>query len=437
MEAVEKDKILKSRKVVISFSSIALLVILFPLIIDQVNGFLQKEAGVNISVSQLVKFGYMTAFFFLMLLYCKISRMIIIVSGFVLSIPLLLNIFSHKMIFSSFFADLVFIFKLLTFPMFFLFFYEYGKNNKFLLSEKILDKAITLIFYMVFFALILSLLGFGLPMYDDENIKIGHKGYFIAGNQLSSLFIVIYSFYLFKILRDRTIRYVIPVIFFALICAVLMTTKTTLLSFVLVTFSVPMLKYLYDGGTITGLIKKNIKLLVSFFFLIFTGLTAVFFMFREQIENYYDKLVFGYERAGTLVTFLLSARNERYAHSFKLFSEYSMTEKILGTGWTFPQHFIGMRLFGFGHAETDWLDLLVAHGFLGVILIYFFWISVLVFTLRKYRSRTSSYSVPAIISMFLLISNTALSGHIVYSALIGMYLAYFVSALFIKEGELK
>lgn len=426
---------IKNIKITVSFFSLAVFVILFPLLVDQLNGFLQQEAGISISISQIVKFGYMTGFLILIILFCKTSRIIVILTALILSTPLFINLFTPKAVFVSFSEDIIFIFKLLTFPIIFLFFLEYGINKEYLISKKKVDVSVAIVFYMIFFALMLSLFGFGQPMYSQSNINVGHKGYFIAGNQLSSLFTVIYTFYFFHIVRTGTRLKVMSVLLIALICSVLMTTKTTLLSFVIISGAIPVLNYFYTGGTIALLLKRtNLKRLFSLAITVFIIFTVVFFVFRDQIEKYANKMSFAYKKSGSIITLLLSARDQRYAHSFELFSRYSLKEKVFGTGWTFPQHYIGERFYGFGYTETDWLDLLICHGFLGVIIIYSFWIYVLILSYRIFRKRSSIYSVPSFMAILLLIINTALSGHILYSAMIGMYLAYYVSLQFVS-GE--
>jgi hypothetical protein len=415
----------------IKTENILLFLFLLPVIIDQLNGFMQAEMGIAFSISQILKTVYLLlSFVFLAKLNRKYLLLVMIFIS-ILSAPLFINVFSERIIFLSVFGDLAFIFKVITFPAFFLTFITLSSRFDDVITIRFCRKTVNWIFYILLFALLASVVGFGKGMYGDvENMKVGFKGYFIAGNELSSLFVVVYTFFLYFSVLNDNLKKIYFKVFMGMLCAVLMSTKTTLISFVLVTLSVPALNYYFSGRSFVKLIAGNTRKIFAGIIFLSSSLMGIYYLFRQNIDLYIDKMTYALSMADSFLTFLLSARNLRYADSLEIYDNYSLIEKIFGTGWTYPQHFIEKRIWGWGSSETDWLDLLVAHGFVGVVSVYLFWLAVLFFTGRNFFGKISGFSVPSFIAMFLLLVNTTFSGHILYSAMTGIYLAFFISFQF-------
>lgn len=425
------------KDVKIKKKSLLILMVLLPVIIDQMNGFMQAEMGISFSISQILKTGYLLlAFLFLV----KLNRsyfMLMLGFIFILSIPVIINIFSARIVHLSVFQDLAFVFKVASFPVFFLTATALNRRFKEYFTINLCKKVVSLLFYIILLALLASVFGFGKGMYGDvENVKVGFKGYFIAGNELSSLFLVVYTFFLYCSISSDKVKKIYMKIFLGMLCAVLLSTKTSLISFLVITMAIPFLNYSFKGGTILKLFKDNRSRIIYGVSFLFSALVGIYFLFKENLELYMDKMIHAFKIADSVLTFVVSARNLRYADSWNVFNNYNFLEKMFGTGWTYPQHFIEKRLYGWGSAETDWLDLLITHGFIGVISVYLFWFAVLFVTAKTYVSKRHSFSVPSLVAMVLLLLNTTFSGHILYSAMTGLYLALFLSFQF-NEGDVK
>ncbi|HQN71863.1 MAG TPA: O-antigen ligase family protein [bacterium] len=415
----------------IKTENILLFLFLLPVIIDQLNGFMQVELGISFSISQLLKTIYLLLSFILLAKLNRKKLIFILIFILILLVPIILNIFSKRIIFLSAFEDLAFVFKVASFPVFLFTFVsllsKYGKT----INLEFYHRTIVWLFYTIFVALIASIFGFGQGMYRDvENVKIGFKGYFIAGNELSSLFLVAYSFFLYLAVSQKSYKSYIY-IFMGMTSALLMSTKTSIISFLLITGSIPLLNFKFSGGSVVFFIKNNSKKIMSGIIFLSISLICFYYLFKQNVDLYIDKTTHTFKVAEDIITFMVSARNLRYADSLDVYNKYSFFEKMFGTGWTYPQHFIEKRLWGWGSAETDWLDLLIAHGFVGVVLIYSFWFAVLFITVKKLIGRSSRVSVPSFVAMSLLLINTTFSGHILYSAMTGIYLAFFVSFQFV------
>ena len=416
--------------------NILFFVAILPVIVDQLNGFMQFEMGISFSISQVVKTAYLMISFVFLAKFNRKYLIFILIFILILSVPIIMNLFSDRIIFLSAFGDLAFVFKVASFPVFLLTFISLTTKSDDIITIKLCHRIVSWIFYIILFALLASVAGFGRGMYGDiENTKVGFKGYFIAGNELSSLFLVIYTFFLyFSILSDSS-KKIFFKIFQGMLCAVLMSTKTTLLSFVLITTLVPVLNYFFSGGSFFKLVCDNKKKIVVGTGFLLAALAGLYYTFKENIDLYIDKMSHALKVADSFFTFMLSARNLRYADSFNVFHKYSFWEKTFGTGWTYPQHFIESRLYGWGSAETDWLDLLITHGFVGVIMVYLFWLLVLLTTAKFYFLKKQRIAVPSLVALSLLMVNTTFSGHILYSAMTGIYLALFLAFQFKNENE--
>ena len=106
---------MKIRNIKINFDQIVLFLILLPVFVDQINGFMQAEMNLSFSVGQAVKFFYMLG---LTVFLVRSNRKVTVVVLYVfsmLSIPVIITIFSKRLIYLSVFSDLIFIFKLTTF----------------------------------------------------------------------------------------------------------------------------------------------------------------------------------------------------------------------------------------------------------------------------------------------------------------------------------
>jgi hypothetical protein len=420
----------------ISRNCLLFLLVLLPFLVDQLNGFLLQVIGLQASLSQIVKLIYLGFFVFYLASTSRLKLAAIAALGLLLFAPLANN--AGHATYGSVYADVVFFSKLLTLPLALLFFIQFNRNNPDYVARYYSTLYLTL-FILFAAAILLSVFGFGFSQYGltSEGVSMGYRGYFISGNEISALFILLYSLFLFHVFYfNRSFWVVFLASFLGLATAALIITKTALVSFLLITLGTPLFIHVYRRKPfyVISVYQKTLAMVILVTILLISGI--LFSLFKTQIQTNLERLSFNINRAGKIYTFLVSSRNTRFKDSFNLYiDKYNVSEKLFGMGWRYPIDYIQAKWMGWGSTETDWLDILLSNGIVGVVMIYGFWLYVLVKIWLNFLSRRSSYAVPLLISFTLLLANSFFAGHIIYASLVSLYMGFFISVLDISPPE--
>jgi len=387
--------------------------------------------GVTFSLSQMLKSLYLVGMMLGIAMMSRTKLLYLVILITIIFLPVLSNILFYKGRTNTFYDDIAFMSKVLTFPVSYLFFICLSK--KFIWMNRYLQKHANILFFIIFFALLLSLLGFGNSNYgqvggeEGDGMSYGYKGYFIAGNEISALFVILYSYfcyYLYK--RVKNIFLLIGGLILGMIVAVLIVSKTVLAAYLIISILTPFAIKFRESSSLFAFTKYDRKFLAIFLIVPLVITTILFSFFRERVEANINRMSYNLEKAGELSSFLLSGRDKRINDSKRIyFDEYNWQEKLVGTGWKYPQNTIKEQWLGVGTSELDYLDLLISNGILGVLTIYSFWIFVFIKTIKSYFNKKSHQLVaPAVIGFSIIFCLNFISGHIMYSALLGLYLAY-------------
>lgn len=397
-----------------------------PVLIDQVNGFLYKEYASEISVSQVFKFMYIGLFTLIGFLSLKSF-----VPISVLVLALLLGVVNGIFFYGSpfLFSDVVFISKILMFPLSFYFFNRMFSKVGFGTSFKIIKYVNGFIFINLFLALVASVVGFGMSNYGTtvDGVGYGFKGYFIAGNELGALFILIYSFTYYFSLKDGKLARIWLVAFLGLLSALLIVTKTAIISYFVITFSTPIVVRIYQKKKLTVLTKLDRNYLVTIAVIAVFLMPAIYLIFQDRIGSNVERLNDDLNKAAGVASFIISGRDEKMTDSFKYLELKGLAGIVFGSGWNYPQRVIQIEYGSEGSSETDWVDIMVGHGILGLVAIYGFWFVRYIKVLGYVIGRGPPEAVPAAVALTLLISNSLIAGHIIYSAMLGLYLGAYLS----------
>ncbi len=415
---------------------------LLPIIVDQLNGFFNAELGLNVPIAQVFK-GIILVLMVAFLIYkAKVNHLLFIcILCILFFIPIIYSQANSNNFNSIFGEDLAHSAKLLTLPISVCFFYEYFKQST--VKDRDIFNVGLFLFWTLVLALIGSVLGFGLDTYgiNSSGEAYGYKGYFISGNELSSLFALIYSIFLSKKFSgDKQLKYYFPrlviCIVIGLLVAGLLVTKTALLSFVVITVSIPFFYSFYhrkkNRRFASQISKSNKKTLLATIFLVLPVFVTVF---EERIQMNIERYEYNLKRDGSVFGFVVSGRDQRYGVIWDYFSsEMSPFEQLIGVGKTQPQiHLGGDNRYS---AEMDLLDALTTNGLLGTIFLYTFWFGMLFVSIKMFIKRDSVLSVPIMLSISLLLANTLIAGHILYSAMLSHYLALFFGYLISTRNKL-
>ncbi|WP_341838417.1 O-antigen ligase family protein [Chitinophaga pollutisoli] len=328
------------------------------------------------------------------------------------------------------YEDIVFISKVITFPLSYLLFTAVARQKPDMLNQTILSVT-KILFYTLLGALILAVLGFGNSNYgevEEGGMSYGYKGYFIAGNELSSLYILVYAFFCYYMYKKVSNFFLLILGLVAgLIVAGLIVTKTAMISYLAITLATPFLLKYRESRSMLSYTRYDKKFLTIFVLLPVLTMSILYTVFYERVQANIDRMAYNFAKAGELSSFLLSGRNDRFDHAKELYLEdYSVTEKIIGTGWEHPQTVVATQKLGWGTTEVDYLDILTSNGLLGLLAIYLFWFVVLVKLARAFLHKGGNeFSTPAFLGFMLLFVNSFISGHIIYSAMLGFYLGFF------------
>ena len=406
------------------------ILVFLPIMIDQVTGFSQKELGLTISFSQIIKGGY-TLFFILYLFAFNRTAFLLIIPFVALY---LLNFFVNYVIdpgrLQFLTTDISFYSKLITFPLTFFVFQDIARRYT-ELYEKNFRSIHVIVFVILLLAIILSVFGFGdvnYGMSESSEAAFGYKGYFIAGNELSALYMVAYSYWLYYFYtKSSNILFTLAGIVAGIMLAGLIVTKTTLASFAIITIFLPLLLGLVKAGQYKRpvyLLVYSTRMVKIFLLLVVAVIAIALTLFGDRINENINRMQGNLDNAESFNSFLLSGRDQRFAQSWKLFTEkYSFAEKMVGTGWENPQIVIQAEYIGWGTSEVDYLDLLVSYGIIGLLLFYGYWFAILFVLIKAIIIYRNPMLVPTFFSFFLLLLNSFISGHILYSALAGFYVA--------------
>ena len=279
-------------------------------------------------------------------------------------------------------------------------------------------------FYAVLFNLIIGALGFGYPSYAGTGGEagIGVNGFYVAGNELSGCFVLLFGFVLHYLWNFKKHLYY-PMSLICIICAALIATKTAMVASLILTFGIPVFN---ERENIYRLTKLKMKLFLPL--LIVVGLLVYFILDLLQTIGLYDKVIWILQEKGVL-GLILSGRVEFSSQLIAAFMSFATWfEYLFGIGT------IGMSDYFFSKysAEVDPVDLFVYFGVLGSLIIY----SLLCFMMLPALSllKTKRYLPPVVVLVnIILIMLSFFSGHILNSGMLGLLWGMFNSLVFIEK----
>lgn len=398
-----------------------ILSLVFPIIIfDVINGFLLKTLEVNFSISHLYKSLLLFLIIFqlsiknISLLFLWVFWMVLFNIG-----SFFFNVIGENNLY-PFLKDLLNSTKVLSFPLFFFYFKELIIERRFDF-EKYFKGFVQLSFGVIFINLFLGLLGLGNPQYRVEGKNIGYIGFFYSGNELSAIMLIVFFFLAYYTWdKNKLIKYLL-LAFVCLFLSMLKSTKTTILGTLLVFSFLPLTQYAFL------LNKKFIRLLLGGIILAPFVLFIVYYGIVSS--SLLDRIIFFWYKLD-LVTLFFSSRNLYAVENYEYFHDFPLFFKFFGCGETFIRNSTG-RL-----SEIDFVDILTNYGFLGLLIVFFFLVSIFSKLRKAVKNNPNDNFRRFGVFYFIIIiilSNTA--GHIFVSGLVPFYLAITLSYLIYAESK--
>ncbi|AJH16744.1 O-antigen ligase family protein [Myroides profundi] len=391
--------------------------LLFPLLIlDMINGILyENNIEFIFSLSQLYKFVLIFLFCIRLIVYPKVLK-IILSYTLIFLIPTITQFCFYNADISLLFQDVIRTSKYLIIIISFYYFkYYFVENNSF----NVLWGWIKFSFWILAFNLLSKLVGLGYPMYEFGNI--GTRGYFIAGNEISALLIVlsaIIGYYYWGIKKDK-LAFIFYGIF-SFVLGLLISSKTGMLGIVLVYIAILLSVYDFSKNISKATIGKALLGISSILIIIvlFIINTSIF----DRYTLFWDKLDF--------VTFVLSSRNLYFHETWLIIQDkYNLINYFIGVGPS--QYYEWASKF----VEIDIIDIFFSYGIMGVLLFIQFYGNLLKESILHSKRLEFPFGRLSLIILCFLLLLSCLSGHILNSGIAGIYIGFGFALMFKRKNK--
>jgi hypothetical protein len=398
------------------FLGVLLIPLLFGLLpIDMINGLILRESsGDSLSLGQIYKLPILIVMLFAMLI--KPRLFLVIISLFsILFVSTLLRLSFN---FEIYIKDIISILKWLTPLISFYFFSELFKLN---LLSRSLRNWIYFSYLVMAVNILISLFGFGFPMYSNAmGAKIGTRGFFYAGNEVSVTLLVLYSFVAYQIIKSK---FSFPFFLLNVFLAILVSSKTVILGIILV--------YLLIRNIGKQSKTINSRIIIKRTVLTILIIISLFYLFSAILSTPFgDRLIFFYNKLDFL-TFILSGRNLFFLNNYDLLrANYNFLFVLFGVGYSeYSAVFKKM-------VEIDVLDLFFTFGLVGVT-IFIFSIARLLYTTYESRFNSEKYRFSYYLTLVLILSSS-MTGHTFNSGMAGIFIGFCLAYYNLKgENEAK
>lgn len=385
------------------------------MIIDSLNGFFLIQLGISVYISIVSKLILFLVGGYILLKNRRGHSFILLflfIAIFFIFPPILRFFVESRM---SFLDEIMFAFKYLLFIFcMVLFISNYEGTSR----EDIIKKMFVVSFLAISFNVILGYLGWG--FYTYKATSTGFKGFYIAGNELSAVFIVVSTFLLCEIFILK--RYFIYVLIssFLMFISLSLGTKSTLISIAFIIVSAPIIIYLFSGKLkwlpLYGLGCLSVVSCILFNLDLFMNFDSI-----QRILVKVNKLDY--------LAVIFSGR-EVWAESMYVYLQNNSSAQniLLGSGL----HTVEIVLSGKSLVESDVFDIL---NMFGLISLVFCLLVAIFFVLYPLFRPSRPYAPHVFIVNVLLLTFAIITGHVWTSGMLAISWAGLNSLIFIKRSK--
>lgn len=416
------------------YLAVVLVFIIIPYFIDQIDGFVNLVLMKDWPIAKSYKTPILLYAISYTFLYDKTKKysMMLLIFLVLFTASTMVNIHDQFPEFNVISTDLGYLLKIFSLPILYFFFVVFHEKNGFP-SEIFVKKSNLFIFFAFVVAIVLSYFGFGLSFYGttQQGESIGQQGYFIAGNEIGGFLILVSSLFYFYSIRTNSVVNMFLSFGLTVITGMIMGSKTAILGTAICFIGVFFMVKKYDKKILV-LNKLDASLILTV-----AGMIFISIIFIDQILDFLNPSIryftYRYNLSGDPITFLTSGRFDRAeAVMNNYLNNLSVGHMLFGQGYTISKT-LKIPNTKYGKAEMDFPDFLCIIGLLGAVLIYLFWIYIWSRIYIKYLRRKNELTIPLVVAMGILIINSNISGHILYSGVINPSLAYL--AAFVLKGK--
>jgi hypothetical protein len=368
---------------------------------DAVSGFFAQEIGVNIRLSLVLKI--ILLFLSLLCLIRWRSKYLLFVSF--LSIHIITSLYYSVLQDGqeALVNELPFAMKIIMTIVMYVFAREYSMRDP-ITFIKYSKKCLNVGFWIVIINVLFGYFNIGYHTYP--NADIGYKGFFLAGNELSALFIVLSCFKLHEVWNlDNRKKY----IFFSvlvLFIGISIGTKAGILFSAFVVFAIPFFNL---RKKILSL--KSLIILLCLCLVLISGLVLIYHWIETLPIG--QRIFHNLSQYGVL-GLIFSGRNEWSMQVFERISDADgFVPLLFGYGSAELKLLIGKTSL-----EIDPVDMFVYFGIIPTILVLVWAINI---TISNIKNLNQYYFAPSVlVANFALLLFACIAGHVWTSGMLGI-----------------
>lgn len=418
-------------------SARVLFFIMFPaLVVDAANGWLIRNVTTTVSLSQVYRVTMLGLMLLWLAKYSRNGFMMLIGCFTVLEMGTLYHSFFYREILWLMY-DIHFQVRMILHFVYFLFFWTFIQQTMRTSSQLVLyrnlQRLLVFSYAVVAVNIILGTLGIGYSTVSKfaggDKEGFGGLGFFKAGNDVSSTFLLIAGIMMYWIWSGRKgIRRYIAFGLFSLLMAVLLQTKTIIIGIFILFGGIPLVS--------SGLILSQLRISKRSLVVITLTVVAVVSVSTWLIVSnagIVRKFVFFYEKSG-LTFALFTGRSYFLNLAVNVINKsYGFLDMLFGHGWSYYLEEMGSLYGGKDKlVEIDYVDIFMINGLSGLILQLSIWTFYL---LSAYKSaRISSLGRVVLFIDLLLLGIAGTSGHVLYSTLNSMFVGVLNALPFIERA---
>ena len=369
---------------------------------DSLNGFFVQEIGINIGLSLVLKMLLLFFSFLYLLKRESVYLLFIMIFATHIAISLTHSVAQDGQV--ALINELPFALKIIMLIVMYAFAMSYAKQEP-LLFIKRAKACLTLGFWVVIFNVMLGYFNIGYYTYPNEG-GIGFKGFFVAGNELSALFIVLSCFRLHDVWNAFSFKKYTINALLVLFIGLSIGTKSVILFSLFVIFVVPFFN-----------LRKKIISFKAFALIVVAILlmAAILFFLYNWLDTFRvgQRLLFKFSKF-SVFDMIFSGRNIWASQVFERISDADgVTPLFLGYGSVALEGVIGKASL-----EIDPIDIFLYFGIAPALLLIIWAIYIIVVNVVNLNE--NYYAPSALVANFALLLFACIAGHVWTSGMLGI-----------------
>ena len=314
------------------------------------------------------------------------------------------------------------------FPIVLVAIYNLYEENKLDVDRKLLVKLFSIYLALVF---VPNILHIGFKSYAIT--KGGQIGFFYTANEISAILSILMPLFIYALLEKKNILLLVNSLIILLYVLTSMGTKGPLLCFGII------LIYYFIKLIIKEVKKKKYKNLVGIFLSLIFVLVATITLipkteFYKNIVVHLDFLEV--ESVSDIITspkvldhFIFSQRLTFWSNTNNSYKNSTLSEKLLGIGYieNYGTDEVNAKMI-----EMDYIDIFYRHGIIGTITYMASYLYMFILIIKKLtkKSLKNNQIQILILSILLSIILTLLTGHVITSPSVSIYVALIINLLY-------